>query len=163
MTILPEMMCSPPAKRRVAATSALRTDTLSTCSRASSSLTDAVSDMADFLPLTVPPRTRPPLSGPARTFSCSVLGSPLVPGEPTHIAQDVVEGVAVGGGEPEPVVARGAVARPHLPQQHPGAQRTGGVEQVVDVADRHRVGDDDVEAQVGAVLQEGAQVVTRGH
>ena len=52
MTIRPEMMCSPPANRSVAETSALRQDVLSTWRRASSSFTCAVSAMAVILPFT---------------------------------------------------------------------------------------------------------------
>src|SRR3954452_22418504 len=52
ITIRPEMMCSPPAKRSMAETSALRTEDFLISRRESSSLTDAVSAMAPFL--TVP-------------------------------------------------------------------------------------------------------------
>src|SRR6476646_5690688 len=52
ITIRPEMMCNPPAKRSMAETSALRTDDFLMSRRESSSLTDAVSAMAPFL--TVP-------------------------------------------------------------------------------------------------------------
>src|SRR6476661_365689 len=51
ITIRPEMMCSPPAKRSMADTSALRTEDFLMSSRDSSSLTDAVSAMAPFLPV----------------------------------------------------------------------------------------------------------------
>src|SRR6476620_4837359 len=51
ITIRPEMMCNPPAKRSMADTSALRTDDVLMYSPESSSLTDAVSAMAPFLPV----------------------------------------------------------------------------------------------------------------
>src|SRR6476661_1101645 len=51
ITIRPEMMCNPPAKRSMADTSALRTEDFLISSWESSCFTDAVSAMAAFLPV----------------------------------------------------------------------------------------------------------------
>src|SRR4051794_15117701 len=125
ITIRPEMMCSPPAKRSMAETSALRTEDFLISRRESSSLTDAVSAMAPFL--TVP------------------------------------ENIVIRRRQPQRIVDRTATRRPHFTQDHLGTEHSCLVLEVGQVLDRSRIGQDDVNRELGRVLAQHPEVVGSGH
>src|SRR6476660_848229 len=137
-TMRPPTMCSPPANRRVAETSALRQHGLVTGRRLSSSLTFAVIAMRAILPSALP--------------SCCLDGRP-----PRSF-----EDVAVCRGETEGVVLARVVVGGDTGHDQLGAEAAGDPAQQALVGDDARVGQDVVEVQVGRVGGEDLEVVLGG-
>src|SRR5690625_4021398 len=121
----PATRCSPPAKRSVAAASALRAEGRLISRWLSSSLASPVSAMQVLLARGVGGARRR-VWGPRSRFD---------------IAVDVVEQVAVGGGQPHRVVPGSAVACADLPQQGADPAALGRLGQCQGVLQGGGIGD----------------------
>src|SRR5690606_18707605 len=106
-TTRPATRCRPPAKRSIAAASALRAEGRVTSRWLSSSFASPVSAMVVLLRA----------GAPALVLPCMCPGrvGPVATG--LHVAEGVVEEITVRGGEAHRVVSRGAVAHADLAQQ----------------------------------------------
>src|SRR6478672_3192883 len=127
ITIWPLTMCRPPANRSIEETSALRQHVLVTLVLTSSAFTCAVIAMLPILPC---PRT--PLPWPARSRGGrTVRGSgPFVTLEPgLTLRRRQCRGI--GHCQLGRIVARGPVARRHVGEHQPGAERVRGPAQGV--------------------------------
>src|SRR5699024_1239627 len=172
-TTRPATRCSPPAKRSIAAASALRAEGRVTSRWLSSSLASPVSAMHVLLGA----GGRSPRGAVAGTrVPCVLVLDVRLPGRAVlsvtghargvlrlDISVHVVEQVTVRGGEAHRVVLRCPVAHAHLAQQGADAAALCGLRELEGVAEGGGVGQQRVEAAALGALKQHVEHVQAGH